>query len=165
MLVELVIGHVGRRLLDGRGDASVEASMDRDGQLASCCLEISAVDRVLYNHMSNAAAFASDGRVALLAEHRPGGSVRMTVANRVDPDQRAWLEEQIALDPHALYRERVTRGGEGLGMANAAFFVTQAFRLARTEEALDGGYLGGRLVGDVYAAWFHWPEYVVPTPP
>lgn len=156
------IGDLVRRW-DGRlyrvGDraARVRARMDRDGGLSSCCLEASAVDRILYNLIGNAARFAPDGEVALDVRHVAGDVVRIAVANRVTEDQAAWLSDALEGDPGALYRAGVTRGGQGYGLANVAHFVTAAFGADGTGAALDRGLLGGRLTGDRFVTWFHWP--------
>ncbi len=47
--------------------------------------------------------------------------------------------------------------GEGIGLNTCADIVAACFGLPSGEEAVDDGYLGARVIEDVYAAWFHWP--------
>lgn len=137
----------------------VQATTEFRGGLASCCLEAGAVDRILYNHLNNAARFATGDGVRIDVLDLDAGLLRFAVTNGVEPSQAAWLRERLTDDPHALYRTGVTRGGSGLGLANAAHFVASAFGLEDPSDALTRGYLGGRLIEDRYHAWFHWPAY------
>ena len=38
-----------------------------------------------------------------------------------------------------------------------ALAVVHGYGLPSLHTALDGGYLGARLVRDTFVAWFHWP--------
>ena len=158
-VVELMGAWDGRRHRVGGGEALVRARTSWRGHLSSCCLEVSAVDRVLYNHVNNATRFTADGTVEVHAVAANPEVARITVTNPVDPDQEAWLRERMAVDPGAPYRTGTTRGGQGLGLANAAAFVAAAFGLDVPDDAVEGGYLGARLVEGRYLAWFHWPVY------
>lgn len=137
----------------------VQAESRWDGAFSSCCLEVSAVDRVLYNLVNNAARFATDGAVRLTFTQADEETGLAVVSNKVDSDQRQWLEARLATDPGALFRAGVTRGGEGLGLANVASFVAAAFGVEAPSAAVDAGYVGGALEGERYHAWFHWPAY------
>ncbi|MBN9122327.1 MAG: ATP-binding protein, partial [Planctomycetes bacterium] len=55
-----------------------------------------------------------------------------------------------------LYEGGVTRGGNGVGLASCADFVAAAFGVTASE-AVAEGYLGARVDGNEYHAWFHWP--------
>ena len=143
---------------------TVAVSCAYRGGVAASCLENAAVDRVLYNHVNNAARFAADGRVALTVFGVGGGRViRWVVSNAVAPEQREWLAAAAGAGLGALYAGGVTRGGSGIGLASCRDFVAAAFGLPSAAAAVAGGYLGARLVGDDYHAWFHWPAFV-PTP-
>lgn len=139
--------------------ALVHARTDRPGGLSSCCLEASAVDRILYNLIGNATRFAPDGEVDVDFRHVSDGVVRVVVTNQVAADQAAWLTDVLAEDAGALYRPGMTRGGLGYGLANVAHFVTAAFGLDRVDTALDQGVLGSRLAEDRFTTWFHWPAF------
>lgn len=149
----------GQRYRTEERSARVVARADRDGGLSSCCLEASAVDRVLYNLIRNAARFAPDGQVAAEFRHVSDEVVRIAVVNRVAEEQASWLSRTLADDPGALYRSGVTRGGQGYGLANVAEFVTTAFGFEGTDRALELGLLGSRLVDDRFVTWFHWPAF------
>ncbi|MEQ9401506.1 MAG: hypothetical protein RJQ04_20230 [Longimicrobiales bacterium] len=149
----------GRLHRVGGGEAVVRTDASWEGHLSSCCLEVSAVDRVLYNHVNNATRFAADGTVCVHASAATEAVARITVSNSVDAQQAEWLRTRLAEDPGAPYRPGVTRGGQGLGLTNAAAFVAAAFGLDHPGEAVDGGYLGARLDDHRYVAWFHWPIF------
>jgi signal transduction histidine kinase len=142
----------GRRVL-------VRAVGEEDAALSSCCLEASAVDRVIYNHISNAARFTQDGEVRLEILQVDGDTARGIISNSVSADQESWLRSRIEEDPAALYRTGVTRGGQGLGLGNAAHFVCSAFGVRKVREGLNAGFLGGRVLDGRYLAWFHWPLF------
>lgn len=42
-----------------------------------------------------------------------------------------------------------------MGLTGCADFLAAGFGVA-----VDRGYLGAKMVGDRYCAWFHWPVYV-----
>ena len=138
-------------------DRSVRIS-EYDGGISSCCLEISAVDRIIYDLVNNAARFAADERVRLAIEFWPQDSVRFVVANTVSPDQRRWIEENTGT-PSELFRPHVTRDGRGPGLANCASFVASAYGHAFGEDAVEEGLVGAALGEDRFLAWFHWPRY------
>lgn len=128
------------------------------GLLASCCLEASAVDRIIYNYINNATRFTAGPvihmTVAPIGEH----VVRWMVANPVTPDQEAWLQERAQGDLSCLFRGGLTRGGQGLGLSNCADFVAAAFGLHDIDEALEGKYLGATVKDGCFTAWAHWPS-------
>lgn len=53
----------------------------------------------------------------------------------------------------------LTRGGNGIGLTSCADFVAACFGLDSGAEAVDGAYLGARLVDDRFRACFHWPVF------
>jgi len=136
----------------------ISAHSRYDGGISSCCLEISAVDRIIYNLVNNAARFAADERVRLTIEPWPRDSVRFVVANTVTPDQRRWIEANT-VTPSELFRAHFTRDGRGLGLANCASFVASAYGHPLGEDAVDEGLVGAALGEDRFLAWFHWPRY------
>jgi hypothetical protein len=135
----------------------VDASCEYDGLLASCCLEASAVDRVVYNYINNAMRFSTGPCIRM--EILPIGdhTVRWIVANPINRDQSRWLKHETSGDLTHLFRGGLTRGGNGLGLSNCADFVTAAFGLPDIESALQGRYLGAMIEDGWYLAWAHWP--------
>lgn len=135
----------------------VDVSCEYVGLLASCCLEASAVDRVVYNHINNATRFSVGPRIRM--EILPIGdhNVRWIVANPINHDQARWLQHETSGDLSRLFRGGLTRGGNGLGLSNCADFVAAAFGLPDLESALQGRYLGAMVEDGWYFAWAHWP--------
>jgi len=132
--------------------------------LANRCLEASAIDRVSYNLLNNAARFSSSGEVTVdlrpLEQHRMG---RVTVVNDLTAEEAGWLEERLASDPMALFRTDVTRGGTGIGLAACAEIVGAAFELT-PDQAVRERIIGYKLVDGRFYAWFCWPTAEVGAP-
>lgn len=128
-----------------------------DGLLASCCLEASAVDRVVYNYVNNAIRFSAGPAIRMEILPIGGNTVRWVVANPITPDQADWLDKATAGDLSTLFLGGLTRGGNGLGLSNCAEFVAAAFGLPDIQTALTNQYLGARVEGDWFVAWAHWP--------
>lgn len=143
--------------LDDKEPGHVSVSCDYQGLLASCCLEASAVDRVVYNYINNAIRFTAGPEIKL--EILPAGdnAVRWVVANRITPDQAEWLENKTQGNLSTLFRGGLTRGGQGFGLSNCADFVAAAFGLPDIDAALKGKYLGAIVEDGWYLAWMHWP--------
>jgi hypothetical protein len=144
-----------------RGDLApghVRVACGYDGLLASCCLEASAVDRIVYNFVNNAMRFTTGDTIHLDIAPVGEDAVRWVVANPIAPDQVAWLQQYTRGDLSQLYRGGLTRGGTGVGLSNCADFVAAAFGLPDIDIALDGRYLGAAVEGGWYLAWAHWPS-------
>lgn len=137
---------------------TVDVACDYDGLLASCCLEASAVDRIVYNYVNNAIRFAAAPTIQLDIAGVDAHTVRWTVANPIAPDQADWLKAKTGGDLTHLFRGGLTRGGQGLGLSNCADFVAAAFGLPDIDSALDGRYLGAAVEDGWYIAWAHWPS-------
>jgi K+-sensing histidine kinase KdpD len=133
------------------------------GNITNRCLETSAIDRILYNYINNAARFTADKRVRLSIFAVSNGLVRWVVQNRISETQQQWLADNVGDNLTRLFEGGITRGGHGLGLSSCTDFVAASFGL-RTAEALKEGYLGAKLLGDQYCAWFHWPAYVSKNP-
>lgn len=141
----------GRRIL-------VEARTTYDGDITTRCLETSAVDRILYNLINNAARFTVDDRIRIDALEVAPGIIRWVVQNRIAPDQWSWLDQSLGNNLGRLFEGGVTRGGQGIGLTNCADFVKAAFGLSDSATAIASGYIGARRMGDAFWAWFHWPS-------
>ena len=139
----------------------VNVSCSYDGLLASCCLEASAVDRIVYNYMNNAIRFTAEPSVSLEILPVGDNAVRWIVANPITPDQSEWLRSNTKGDLSNLFRGGLTRGGNGFGLSNCADFVAAAFGLPDINAAIEGKYLGAIEEDGWYVAWAHWPALYV----
>ena len=143
-----------------RGDEApghVSVSCDYQGLLASCCLEASAVDRIVYNYMNNAIRFTAGPAIEMNIFPVGNNAVRWVVANPIAPDQAQWLQNNTHGDMSTLFRGGLTRGGHGFGLSNCADLVAAAFGLPDIDAALEGKYLGAVVEDGWYLAWMHWP--------
>lgn len=138
----------------------VVAASDFEGFITNRCLETSAVDRILYNYINNAARFAAGGKVQLTVLPLNDGSVtRWVVENELHQDQYAWLKETLDLNLAPLFAGGYTRGGSGIGLSNCSDFVAASFGVD-SDTAVSKKYLGATVNELTYYAWFHWPAYV-----
>jgi K+-sensing histidine kinase KdpD len=143
----------------------IEVNCTFSGSITNRCLETSAIDRILYNYINNAARFTADRRVTLHIFPTGGSLVRWVVGNSLTLDQQRWLDETTGSDLKQLFMGGLTRGGHGLGLSSCADFVAASFGLTPSQ-ALDEGYLGVRVIDAHFLAWFHWPAYQpAPTDP
>lgn len=141
-----------------------------EGALTECCLESAAIDRIFYNLAANACRHcAPGGRLDMSIFPLPpaGRDLRFVLSNPVSPEDAATLralghpahdgaaEGPTYLD--ALFRPAVSSTGSGYGLAVVADFVAGAYGLDDAAEAIAGRYVGARLDGDVFRAFFHWP--------
>jgi hypothetical protein len=145
-----------------RQPGRVSVSCTYGGLLASCCLEASAVDRIVYNYVNNAIRFTAGPDIHM--EIVPVGeqAVRWVVANPIAPEQAAWLHQHTGGDTSRLFHGGTTRGGNGLGLSNCADFVAAAFGLPGIHAALEGKYLGAVVEDGWFLAWAHWPALYAP---
>lgn len=143
---------------DGR-PVQVQMHCEYTGGIAASCLENAALDRVLYNHINNAARFTANGRVALWIFSVGHGAVRWVVSNAMRECDSQWLASAAGANLCVLYRGGLTRGGVGAGLAICADFVASAFGVPHPQIAVNEGYLGAAVVDGEYHAWFHWPAY------
>lgn len=159
--IEAVIEKWSQFLFERQGQVSGRVSIHCTyrGQLTSCCLEASAVDRIVYNYVNNATRFSAGPVIQMSVTAVGERVVRWMVANRVPPDQEAWLRERTQGDLSHLFRGGVTRDGQGLGLSNCADFVAAAFGLNNIDEAIGGKYLGATVRDGVFVAWAHWPSF------
>lgn len=130
------------------------------GGVAECCMEFAALDRVLYNLINNAARFAVDGLVDVAVfplSDAPETDLRFAVSNRVTPAQRDRLLADIGADLSRVFAGGYTTGGHGYGLQICGDFITHGYGLDSPRQALEGGYLGARILRDHFIAWFHWP--------
>lgn len=139
---------------------TVEVDCRYTGAIAERCLEFSALDRVIYNLVNNAATHSADGRVAFSILPLPTDDphhLRLAVANAIAPEQRRAIEQRFPAGPGQLFHGGFTTGGSGLGLRICADFVCNAYGLRDVAQALDEGHLGAALLGGRFVAWVHWP--------
>jgi K+-sensing histidine kinase KdpD len=133
------------------------------GNITSRCLETSAIDRILYNYINNAARFSHDNKVQLSIFPVGDGLVRWVVRNALSQNQLAWLQETVGTNFGILFKGGLTHGGQGIGLSNCADFVAASFGL-EPDEAIKQAYLGAKVRNTHYYAWFHWPTYTPSSP-
>ncbi len=143
----------------GTRNIAVEVISTFSGNITNRCLETSAIDRILYNYINNAARFAADNKVKLSIFPVGDGLVRWVVQNALLSDQADWLAKSIGPDLRKLFASGVTRGSTGIGLSSCADFVSASFGL-EPQDAIMQGYLGAKVIDQHFYAWFHWPSYV-----
>ncbi|MBK8266675.1 MAG: ATP-binding protein [Nannocystis sp.] len=143
----------------GERQVVVSADVAFDGMVAHHDLETAALDRVLYNHVNNAAHYTADDRVSIAALPINDHLVRWVVENPLNPDHNLALREATGGDLGKLYQGGVTRGGHSIGLAQCAEIIATACGLRSPEEAVQRGYIGATVRDHRYTAWFHWPTY------
>ena len=130
------------------------------GYITSRCLETSAVDRVLYNYINNAARFAATDQVRLTVLEVAPGLTRWVVANELSAEQQAWLQKNLEDDLTPLFQGGYTRGGHGIGLSSCTDIVAASFGV-EPGMALAQQYLGAAVYNGTFYAWFHWPAYAM----
>lgn len=145
-----------------QGQVTVELDCDFEGTIATCCMEFSTFDRVVYNLVNNAAEHAADGRVRLSIlplNESSSTLVRIAVSNQVTPTQHRRLLDRFGDDLRAIFAGDFSTSGEGrgLGLRISGELVTYGLSLPSTEEATKQGYLGADLLHGAFVAWFGWP--------
>ncbi len=146
---------------DAERQTRLEVVCDFHGNIAECCIEFSALDRVLYNLVNNACRHTSSSEVQLRIHSQPEGEpepvdLLFEVCNPVGFADRQTLESRG--DLRALFQPGVSSTGSGFGLTVALDFVANAYGLAPRQAALEGNYLGAHLTEDnEFVVWFHWP--------
>ena len=143
--------------------ASVEVHYisDFDGDLSSCCLEFSSLERVLYNLTNNAIRHAPDGEVWFFVTHVPdpegAGSAKFVLANRIKDTERERLVAEFGDRLGRLFAGGFSIGGTGVGLRVVADLVKNAYGIGTLEELIEGGYVGAEIRGGAFVSWVHWP--------
>jgi light-regulated signal transduction histidine kinase (bacteriophytochrome) len=125
-----------------------------EGNVTTCCLEASALDRVLYNLMNNALRF-SHGDTIVLTIFPVGSNLRWVVENTVRPEAVGWLQTSVGEDLSDLFRGGITDGGNGIGLANCAEIVGASFGVSAAE-AIEKQYISAKLMDETFYTCFHW---------
>ena len=136
-----------------------------EGDVSECCMEFSALDRVLYNLVNNAARFASDGVVDVVLLPVAGGTqLRFLIVNRVAQAHREHLLKTFGGENvSALLRGGFTTGGHGVGTRICSEFVAHGYGLSSVSQVISGDYVGAKLIDDCFVTWFHWPALLGST--
>ena len=133
----------------------VDVESAADAVIAESCVECAAIDRVAYNLMNNAVRHAD--RPAISVSLRTfDHDLRVTVANAVAPEQREVVAATLASDPAALHGSFTTTGS-GHGLEIVSDLVSRAYGVSSTEALVAEGYVGAKVLDDVFVTWFHWP--------
>ena len=150
----------GAVLNQSERQTSLHVDSDYSGNIAECCVEFGALDRVLYNMINNACRHTASGEVKLsihgrAVNHDHPDNLRFCVSNPVGDAEGDQLSRRG--DLRVLFEPGVSTTGSGLGLTVAADFVKNAYGLRSHALALDGSYLGARFDHGEFQAWFHWP--------
>lgn len=140
--------------------ATVSVLNTFQGNISNRCLETSAIDRIVYNYLNNAARFTSDNTIQVTIFQLNDQLVRWVVENPISEDHNAWLNEHVGTDLNVLFTAGITRGGSGIGLKNCAEFVGQSFGINNIQETVQKGYLGAKCIQNRFYNWFHWPIYL-----
>lgn len=143
-----------------------------EGTMTECCLESAAIDRIFYNLANNACRHAAGDHIDMAIfpiPESPGECLRFVLSNEVSEADAVYLDALIqsggadradkgtGLSLMALFAPKVSSTGSGFGLTVVADFVTSAFGLRDSREALRERYVGAILDGRTFRAWFHWP--------
>lgn len=129
------------------------------GDVSECCMEFSALDRVIYNLINNAAKFALDEKVHFCLfplNAQENTQVRFVIYNQISEEHQQTLKNKFGQNLAQLFLGGFTTGGHGVGMRICADFVVHGYGLENVQHAIDEGYLGIKLVQDYFVVWFHW---------
>ena len=138
----------------------VQVNCTFQGSVTNRCLETSAIDRVLYNYLNNAARFTTNNKVSLTIFPIGDSLVRWVVENNINAEHQDWLHKNTGGDLRKLFSGGITQGGHGIGLSSCTDFVSASFGID-SGDALEQGYLGASVANSTYYAWFHWPAYVL----
>ncbi|MCD6048955.1 MAG: hypothetical protein K0Q55_358 [Verrucomicrobia bacterium] len=144
----------------GTRQVRINLDMAYEGYVAESCLEFSAVDRVIYNLINNAALYAADDQVDFHILTVPKGvplHLRFVIRNRITAGHQATLRTRFGTQLNDIFIGGFTTGGNGFGMRICAEFVANAYGVHSLERCLAEGYIGAKLEGDSFVVWFHWP--------
>ncbi|ACY18232.1 HAMP domain-containing histidine kinase [Haliangium ochraceum] len=142
------------------GSARVIIDCTFTGWVSNRCMEFSALDRVLYNLINNAAEHTADDTVLLRAfpiDEDVDTHLRFAVCNHVTPAQSEYLYANIGDDLGQMYEGGFTTTGHGIGMGICGDIVSHSYGLRTVRDACKQGYMGVDIVDDCFVAWFHWP--------
>lgn len=144
----------------GNKAVKVQLDIQYDGNVAESCLEFSAVDRVIYNLINNAALYAVEDVIHFHILTVPKGvpqHLRFVITNHISAEHKAALEQRFGQRLQDIFIGGFTTGGNGFGMRICAEFVANAYGVHSLDRCLADGYIGAKLEGATFVTWFHWP--------
>ncbi len=144
-------------LVGGERQTRLKIESEFDGNIAECCVEFGALDRILYNLINNACRHTAEDIIRLFILKMPSEKVenlRFVLTNRLSATDAESLTGQNMKD---LFKPGVSTTKSGFGLTVAADFVANAYGLISRNKALEGGYIGATVIEDQFIAWFHWP--------
>ncbi len=132
-----------------------------DWKIASCCLEFSTVDRVVYNLANNALKYSNSDTVELhvhpLEKDTPR-NLRILTFNQITKEQEQTLRKHFGDNPSKLfYGGYVGSSGKGLGMNICLECVSNAYGINSQTKSIEHGYAGVKILQGGIAIWIHWP--------
>lgn len=141
---------------------SVRCLGDKGINIASCCMEFSTLDRVIYNMVNNAIRHAQPHSEIHIETAQRGKTANhqhllVVVRNRLSDDACQKLEQLCGGDYSKLFDQKTSSTGSGLGLAIAAQAVSSAYRLRSTEHAIVEHIIGAMLEENEFSIWVHWP--------
>jgi hypothetical protein len=142
------------------GGRVVEVDNTFRGVISERCFEFAAVDRVVYNLVTNAARHGGDGPIHLRLEPLPtpdGVMLRGSVENALPAPARDALRARFGDDARRLFQGGFTTNGTGQGLQICAELVTHAFGLGDPMVAVDRHLVGALVGDDAFVTWFCWP--------
>ena len=154
-----LIGEKWSRVNRGAG---VRVHMKFDGNIATSCVEFSALDRTLYNLMNNALRESSSDDEAIelfmviQADTPDPEDVRFWVRNPIHPQQQKNLSNKFGDDLSDLFLTPFSTTGSGMGMQIVCDFVSKAYGVS-AKRALEMNLAGILLEDEYFNVWFHWP--------
>jgi K+-sensing histidine kinase KdpD len=130
-------------------------------KIASCCLEFSTVDRVVYNLCNNALKYTSGNVVELhvnAVEEKDPKNIRILTYNEISSEQEASLRKQFQDKPSQLFYGGYTNSqGKGIGMSICLECVSNANGINSQTKSIEHGYVGAAILEGGFAVWVHWP--------
>ncbi len=129
-----------------------------EGNVTTCCLEASALDRVVYNFVNNALRFSKEDTITITI-FPVGNILRWVVENKIQPENITWLQEHIGNDFSLLFKGGITNEGNGIGLSNCADIVGASFGMS-APEAIEQRYITATVREETFYACFHWNAVV-----
>ncbi|TAE29569.1 MAG: ATP-binding protein [Candidatus Kapaibacterium sp.] len=129
-----------------------------EGNVTTCCLEASALDRVVYNFVNNALRFSKEDTI-IITIFPVGNILRWVIENTMKSESVAWLQESTGNNLSRLFQGGITSDGNGIGLSNCADIVGASFGISAAE-AIDRRYISATVKDETFYACFHWNAVV-----
>ncbi len=147
----------GMQIATSKGKVDVELICTFRGNISARCLETSTIDRMTYTLVDNASRFSADDSIRLYIFPVSSSNTRWVVQyTPTDLGRNSSLE--FDNDLQGRFRRCIERNEYGSGLQTVAQLVSDCYGLDEIGEALDRGYVGGKLLPSGATLWFHWPS-------